>query len=301
MIHAARVTIPGRFVMCSRMSAIPPNTRVTVVSVCYNSMAVMPAMLASVPAGTPVVVVDNSPDADPALTALCHGCGAALVRNPQNLGFGVACNIGAEGLETEFILFLNPDATLAPDALDHLVAAMDRYPKASAMNPRIAEADGSAAFKRRSVLIPRRDWLGRGWPAADCQVPVLSGAALFVRRGAFESVGGFDPRIFLYHEDDDLSLRLKHDYGPLMFIRDAAVTHQGGSSSARSPEVAAFKGWHMGRSRVYAMRKHGVATAAPRTILSAVVQLVSPTGILSRRRRAKQWALLRGAISRQKP
>jgi N-acetylglucosaminyl-diphospho-decaprenol L-rhamnosyltransferase len=291
---AARVTSPGRFAMCGAMSGTPSHLRVTVVSVCYNSMAVLPLMLASVPEGTRVVIVDNSPEADPALTQLAEGRGAQLVLNRENLGFGVACNIGAAGAETEFLLFLNPDAALAPDALGHLTAAMDRYPKASAANPRIAEADGSPYFKRRSVLIPRREWLPRGWPAADREVPVLSGAALFVRRSAFEAVGGFDSQIFLYHEDDDLSIRLKRDCGPLMFVRDALATHQGGASTARSPEVAAFKGWHMGRSRVYAMRKHGAIYPLATFTTAAVLQTLSPSNFLSRRRRAKQMAFLRG-------
>jgi N-acetylglucosaminyl-diphospho-decaprenol L-rhamnosyltransferase len=295
------VTIPGRFAMSGTMSETPAHLRVTVVSVCYNSMAVLPAMLASVPLGGPVVIVDNSPDADPALATLCDAHGVRLVRNEENLGFGVACNIGATWAATEFLLFLNPDATLALGALDQLVAAMDQYPKASAMNPRIAETDGRPYFKRRSVLLPRRDWLPRGWPGADREVPVLSGAALFVRRTAFEAVGGFDPQIFLYHEDDDLSIRLRRDCGTLMFVHGALATHQGGSSSSRSPEVAAFKGWHMGRSRVYAMRKHGMSAAMPRAILSSVLQLASPVAMLSRRRRAKQWALLRGSLSRRAP
>lgn len=280
------------------MSTLQPHLRVTIVSVCYNSMAVLPDMLASVPGGTPVVLLDNSPQYDPALGTLAKAHGARLIRNEVNLGFGVACNLGASGVQTEFLLFLNPDATLAPDALEQLVGAMNRFPKASAMNPRIAEADGSPNFKRRSVLIPRRDWLPRGWPPADCEVPVLSGAAMFVRRAAFEAVEGFDPKIFLYHEDDDLSLRLRQACGPLMFIREAVAMHQGGSSTDRSPEIAALKGWHLGRSRVYAMRKHGLTGAVPRAVFSAAFQLMSPTGVLSRRRRAKVLAMMRGSLSR---
>jgi GT2 family glycosyltransferase len=128
-------------------------------------------------------------------------------------------------------------------------------------------------------------------------LPVLSGAAFFVRRAAFEAVGGFDPAIFLYHEDDDLSLRLKAECGRLMFIAGAQVTHQGGGSSVRSPDVAALKAWHMGRSRVYAMRRHDRPLAFVQALTSAVWQLMSPLLLLSRRKRAKQVAFLRGVWS----
>ncbi|OIQ67754.1 N-acetylglucosaminyl-diphospho-decaprenol L-rhamnosyltransferase [mine drainage metagenome] len=273
------------------------SEQVTVISVCYNSMGVVPAMLASLPAETPVVIVDNASSDRPALEAAASAHGARLIRNEENRGFGVACNQGAAVADTEFLLFLNPDAALTPKALEALVGAAAQYPDAVVMNPRIEEADGSAYFKRSSVLLPRAAWLKRGWPERDCEVPVLSGAALFVRREDFEAIGGFDPLIFLYHEDDDLSLRLKVGRGRLMFIREAAVRHQGGRSSARSPEVAKLKAWHMGRSRIYAARKHGQNFAATRAIGSALIQIVSPLVLLSPRKRAKQVGFMLGVVS----
>lgn len=273
------------------------SARTTIISVCYNSTGVLPAMLASVPAGTPVVLVDNASRDGADLAALAGAHAARLVHNAENRGFGPACNAGAAEATTEFLLFLNPDATLAPGAIAALEAAAARYPGASALNPRIEEADGSPYFKRGSVLLPRASRMQRGWPASDCTVPVLSGAALFVRRTDFVAVGGFDEAIFLYHEDDDLSLRLAAERGPLMFIRDAVVRHQGGGSTVRSPEVAALKAWHMGRSRVYAARKHGRPFAFARALLAALLQAARPDALLLKRKRAKQRAFLRGVLS----
>lgn len=280
----------------SDSSAPDPAARVTVVAVCYNSDAVLPQMLASVPSGTQVVLVDNGNGGE-TLRALAEEHGAALIENAQNKGFGVACNQGAAHATTEFILFLNPDAQLTPGSLEALVAAADRYPQASAMNPRIATPDGRPVFQRKSHLVSRADWMPRGWPDEDCEVPVLSGAALFVRRAAFEAVGGFDPRIFLYHEDDDLARRLKDQCGPLYFIRDACAEHIGGGSSVRSPQIAALKAWHMGRSRVYVQRKHGRPFPRATSLGAALLQLCSPAVLLSRRKRAKQVAFLKGVLS----
>ena len=121
------------------------------------------------------------------------------------------------------------------------------------------------------------------------------------RKSALEAVGGFDPEIFLYHEDDDLSRRLRAERGPLMFIRAALVQHLGGRSSVRSPEVAALKAWHMGRSRVYAARKHGQKFAFGRALFQATAQLLSPAVLLSKRKRAKQWAFFRAVLASRKP
>lgn len=271
--------------------------RTTIVTVAYNSTRVLPAMLASVPAGVAVVIVDNASADGSALADLARQSGARLVVNPDNRGFGVACNIGAAVAGTEFILFLNPDATLEDGAVAALEAAMDNYPRAVAMNPRILEADGRPYFKRRSVLLPRRDWMAAGWPSADCEVTVLSGAALMVRKADFDAVGGFDAAIFLYHEDDDLSLRLKAERGPIMFIRAAAVRHAGGQSTVRSAESAAFKAFHMGRSRVYALRKHRRPRAFASALASAIGQAALPWTWFSRRSRAKRFAFLKGVLS----
>lgn len=274
------------------------KSRIGIVTVCYNSMAVLPDMLTSVPDGVSVVLVSNAgEDADSPLAELSREHGAKLIVNARNTGFGVACNQGASEQDTEFLLFLNPDASLAPDALDELLKAADRYHDAVAFNPRIASPSSAPLFKRNSHLFPRSHKMPRGWPETDTEVTVLSGAALFVRRDAFERVGGFDPAIFLYHEDDDLALRLRKDEGKLMFIRDALVTHLEGRSSVRSPEIAALKAWHMGRSRVYATRKHDRPVPFLRALHSAVRQLVSVQVLFSKRKRAKQVAYLRGVIS----
>lgn len=276
---------------------MPDAPRTTIISVCYNSLAVLPDLLGSVPPGSPVILVDNASDDHEGTARLARQAGARLIRNTENRGFGVACNIGAAEARTEFLLFLNPDASLEEGCLAALEGAMDRFPRASAMNPRILSADGGAYFKRRSVLLPRREHMPHGWPAMDREVTVLSGAALMVRRTDFEAVGGFDPKIFLYHEDDDLSLRLRAERGPLMFVREAAVRHRGGQSTVRSPEVAALKARHMGRSRVYAARKHGRPWPFATALLFALAAVANPLRMASARSRAKQLGFCAGVLS----
>ncbi|NRB19491.1 MAG: glycosyltransferase family 2 protein [Rhodobacteraceae bacterium] len=272
--------------------------RIGIVTVCYRSMAVLPQMLASVPNGVQVVLVDNAGEDDGGeLATLAAKYSAKLISNDQNKGFGVACNQGAAELDTEFLLFLNPDTALAADTLTRLLAAADTYKGASAFNPQITSPNGGQLFKRNSHLFPRSDKMPRGWPEQDREVTVLSGAALLIRRAAFEHVSGFDENIFLYHEDDDIALRLKKNAGKLMFVRDAIVTHLEGRSSVRSPEIAALKAWHMARSRVYATRKHGRSVPFARALNSALRHLLSVTVLFSERKRSKQVAYLCGVLS----
>lgn len=272
------------------------NSRVTIVSVAFNSSEVLSQMLASVPTGTPTIVVDNNSNDLVRLRDLCSQHGATLIENAENLGFSAACNIGAKVAETEFLLFLNPDAVLFEDTLEKLVVAADRYRNASGLNPRLEDPAGKPFFKHGSKIIPRQLWLDRGWPAADCQVPILTGAALFVRRSIFDRIGGFDENIFLFFEDDDLSLRLaKH--GPLMFIHDAQLVHGSGSTSGRALDIVALKAWHMGHSQVYAGRKHKLPFAFSRALFPALFKALLPDVLVRRAKRAKRWGFVKGVIS----
>ncbi|EKJ97377.1 putative glycosyltransferase [Bradyrhizobium lupini HPC(L)] len=275
------------------MANLSPSD-VTVVSVCYKSDSLTADMVATVPEETPIVLVDNGRTNK--FTTLPSRPNIRVVHLETNLGFGRGCNAGADIVETPWILFLNPDARLTSGALEALLGAIDRHPTAAAFNPRISNSDGSQYFKRRSWLLPRDRYMKKGWPETDAIVPVLSGAAFFVSKQNFDGVRGFDPNIFLYHEDDDLSLRLEK-LGQLVFVRNALVSHAAGHSSGRSPEVARLKAFHMAKSRIYTGIKHQRPFPRLSTLIQALALIISPSVLFSARRRAKAAGFLMGAIN----
>lgn len=269
---------------------------ILIVTVAYNSTAVMADMLASLPAGARVIIVDNASTDHEALATLAARYGAVVLTNEANLGFGAACNAGAAAADSRYVFFLNPDAQIAPGCLEALADTFLSHPGTAAASPRVMDRRGRPAFRRRSRLLPKAaHWSGPA-PTADADVPLLNGAAMFVPRAHFNAVGGFDENIFLYHEDDDLSLRLAQQFGPLRYVHDAVVTHAEGSSTARTPATAAFKARHMAQSAIYAMRKHKRPMARLRVTGFAVLQLLSPLTLLSARKRAKNLAFLKGAL-----
>ena len=278
------------------MTETENNGRVTIITVTHNSMQVLPTMLYSVPIGTQVIVVDNLSNDLKDLRDLCSELGVLLIENSFNEGFGAACNRGAELATTEFLLFLNPDSILMADTLDELVAAAQRNPTATGFNPRIERDDGKPSFNYKSPLLSRSEWMDPGWPKADCEVSTLSGCAMFVRRIDFVALAGFDANIFLFHEDDDLALRLRKR-GPLVFVYDARVCHSVGSSSGDGLEVVTFKEWHLGYSRVYTMRKHSIAFAFTRVLTHAILKAAAPIVLFSRRKRARRWSDFQGIVS----
>ena len=228
---------------------------VTVITVAYRSDAVLPDLAASLPPGTPWIVVNNGPDLAGAPPP------ARIIGAGGNIGFGRACNLGASAADTEYLLFLNPDAALGEGALDALVQAAQRAPDVSGWNPVIEDRAGMPQRRRRSKT-------GNAG-LAEGDLETLHGCAIFVRRADFERIGGFDPAIFLYHEDDDLSCRLR-TLGPLRQCQSARVRHLSGCGAVRTPQTAALKAFHMARSRVYFLTKHGRRWAGATTLARAL-------------------------------
>lgn len=276
------------------MTALPLSA-VTVVSVCYKSDRLIRDLVTAIPEQTPIILVDNGHTNT--FADLPPDRNVRVVKLDNNLGFGRGCNAGADVAQTSWILFLNPDARPNPGAIEALLEAATQYPSAVAFNPRIYNEDGSPYFKRRSWLLPRQFYMKKGWPSEDAVVPVLSGAALLVSKKSFDYIGGFDPNIFMYHEDDDLSLRLAA-LGELRFVRNSTIVHSAGHSSGRSPEIARFKAYHMAQSRIYAGQKHHRPFARTSTLLQGCLLLLSPQVLFSARRRAKAVGFLQGTLAK---
>ncbi|MFS8038636.1 glycosyltransferase family 2 protein [Xanthobacter sp. AM11] len=219
--------------MSAAIAAFGPPA-VTVVFVTYNSGAVIARAVASVPADCAVVIVDN---ASPEGTAWRDGLARAvdLLPLPRNAGFGTACNAGARHASTPYVLFLNPDAELAPDTVARLLDAARAYGGGIFM-PAIVGENGRLMRKEGSILekVPRRARLAPQDIAGDYCTRFVHGAAFLVERAAFLALGGFDEAIFLYHEDDDLSLRALARRLPIIVVPQARVVHAGGRSSTPS-------------------------------------------------------------------
>jgi GT2 family glycosyltransferase len=238
--------------------------RLSIIVVTHNSAAVVAGCLTALPVAADIVLVDNaSRDGTVALVRALRP-DAVIVANPENLGFGRAVNLGMTRARRELALVINPDCRLAPGAAAALIAASDRYPDAALFAPqlvdsscRIQPSHDVALFARR--LLGRR---GREVPEGDLCADFLSGAAFVVRRSAWEAIGGFDERFFLFYEDDDLCLRLRAAGHGLVLVDGATALHLGGASAPRNPGRLFFRALHMARSRVLFERKYGGWAAA---------------------------------------
>src|SRR5262249_11131009 len=150
-----------------------------------------------------------------------------------------------------YVLLLNSDTLLAPGALAALAQYLDAHPRAAIAGPRLRNADGSLqpschpflgtmqSFLEKSVVaralarlpVVRDHYLlVNSSHAAPRVVPWVLGAALAIRRSAFDQVGGFDESFFLYAEEVDLCYRLKAAGWEVHFAPVTDVVHVGGAS-----------------------------------------------------------------------
>jgi N-acetylglucosaminyl-diphospho-decaprenol L-rhamnosyltransferase len=253
---------------------------VTVVIVNYNSGGHLADCLRSLSAGLAgldgeVVIVDNaSTDGSemaaenavaPATETCVSEAEVRLVRLPTNTGFAAAANLGARTGKADRVLFMNPDCLVAPGFLDPLLGELDASPRCAGVAPSVLNQDGSPQGNARgdptimTGLFGRTTLLSRVFPStrfarrnvippalpgnhAAISVDWVSGACVLVRREAFDGVGGFDERYFLYWEDADLCRRLRNAGWSICVNRDARVVHVGARSSqtVRSLAIRAF-------------------------------------------------------------
>jgi N-acetylglucosaminyl-diphospho-decaprenol L-rhamnosyltransferase len=277
-------------------------SRVTAIVVAHDSAAILPACLTALAAeGTRLIVVDNASRDDSA--DLAESLGAAVLRLPLNEGYGRANNVGIRAADTEFVLVCNPDAVPDPGSLAALVSAADAYPDAGLLAPRIVEPDGRFFFQPRSLLAPYLTNLGGtlALPEGDACAPFLSGACFLMRRDLALSLGGFDPAIFLFYEDDDLCRRIADSGHALIHVHGAIVRHARGTSSAPEPGRVFRSRWHQAWSRAYVSRKYGLPNPAPgmwaiNAVKTALSALTFRRSLLERYggSAAGAWAFLRG-------
>jgi N-acetylglucosaminyl-diphospho-decaprenol L-rhamnosyltransferase len=212
------------------------------------------SLFADTSAGTPEVVVVDNGSTDGSVAALRAAYSDVRVVEPgTNLGYSAAANRGIAATSAPIVAVGNPDLVVEPGTAAALLARFDAEPDLGALGPAIDNPDGTRYPSARAHastldavghavlgrLFPRNRFTRRyrqldlAWDRPR-DVDWVSGALVFLRRRALDSVGGWDERYFMYMEDVDLGWRL-HRLGWRVGYEPAGhATHvQGASTSAR--------------------------------------------------------------------
>lgn len=188
---------------------------------------------------------------------------AHITRSLENLGFGTAHNRNLAHGRSEILLLLNPDCVLPEDALR-------RFAELPAQSP-----PSTAAWEARQAPYEHP----KPYDPLTGETPWCSAACLLLRRAAFEAVSGFDPALFLYGEDVDLSFRLRAAGYGLRYVPSITILHHSyrvpgerkpaaffGAVRAMLFLRARYGGW---RARAAALPLWAAAFFVPRAVMPA--------------------------------
>lgn len=199
-----------------------------------------------------IIVVDNlsSDGSIPAVKARFKN--VTVIENNENNGFSQGNNIGIKKSIGDYVLILNPDTEVLAGALEKLVEFLDRHAEVWAVGPKILNSDGTVQFTcAREFPTPLSEFMAYSilfrpfltnktigrynmayWDHLDSRpINCLSGACMLVRKTAFETMGFFDERFFMYAEDIDFCYRIQKSGGRCWYLAETAIIHYGGQSS----------------------------------------------------------------------
>jgi GT2 family glycosyltransferase len=191
----------------------------------------LPALLPELDEGDELIVVDNDSEDGTPDAVLGLAPQARVVQTGDNLGFAGGCNAGAAEARGDLLVVLNPDAAPLPGFGEAIRRPWVQDCGWAAWQALVADGGGTRINSAGNpVHFTGIVWAGgHGRPIADAppagEVAALSGACLAIPRRTWKEVGGFPERFFLYHEDVDLSLRLRLRGGTLGIEPAAVVDH----------------------------------------------------------------------------
>jgi GT2 family glycosyltransferase len=196
-------------------SELPVNPLVSIIILNYNGNQFLDSCLKEVLRSdypnVEIILVDNGSNDGSAVTVMKKYAGdhrIRIVENGRNLGFAEGNNVGAKSARGSFLVFLNNDTKATETWLSELVKVAQSDERIGIVIPRIlTETDPDGTF------LGNVDRFGTGVlvrvDETDGLETIAAGPAFLVSREAWEKVGGFDPKYFMYEEDVDLAWRIK--------------------------------------------------------------------------------------------
>jgi GT2 family glycosyltransferase len=163
-----------------------------------------------------------------------------IVNSHKNVGFGSGINIGAKEAGGEFLLTLNPDTEIISE---NVVSVLDEFSK----DDKIGIISGKIISKKGVVepwsagkeltffdLILNNAGFSRSrniWNSPKkIECDWTTGTALFIKKGLFDKLGGFDENFFMYFEDMDLCKRMRNLGKKVIFFPEFEIYHSSGKS-----------------------------------------------------------------------
>lgn len=198
----------------------------------------------------------------------------------KNLGWGGGRNFGISKSSGDMILSLDSDITISEKSVIELVRYLNNHKNVGIVSPALKNITGSFHGNASRELTPVKgifflsflnkyfsktrlikNYLIEGWDRKTVRiVDVVQLAAFLIRRKTYEDIGGFDEKIFLYFEENDISLMLKNKNWKLSLLptSEPAIHLESKGTGKDKKEIKRI----FRMSRFYYFKKHyGILSA----------------------------------------
>ncbi len=206
---------------------------------------------------TEIIIVDND-SSDEDKNNLRKIKDVLLVFSTSNLGYGQGCNLGVKNATGDLICILNPDTVLSPDTLEKWAAEFStlktQYIDLALLAPTLRNENGNIQRSTYRFLSPLNYWFYHSIFAGmikkikksirfhnrNCQnnqvleVDWAMGSAYLIDKAAWDKVGGFSDKFFMYAEDEDLCYRFRSAGYRILYTGNVSLTHTQGEPSAHN-------------------------------------------------------------------
>lgn len=211
-----------------------------------------------------IYVVDNSKEAS--LETFCKQFSHVVYIGSENVGYGSGHNkalrLAMKDKEVKYHLVLNSDVYFDPNIIDRIAGYMDENDDVAQVQPYVAYPTGLQQETVRLLPTPIDLIFRRFLPKSmakrlnyrytllfwDHKKPLNiayhQGSFMFFRLSAFDKVGLFDERFFLYPEDIDITRRM-HKYYRTMFWPEVSIVHAHRAASYKNSKMLRIHMWNM--------------------------------------------------------
>ena len=215
----------------------------------------LPFVLASTYSNFRVIVADNASTDDSLLFLQNHFPAVEVLVNTVNEGFAKGYNTALKQVTSDYYVLLNNDVEVTPGWIEPVIALMEQDKCIAACQPKILDYKNRLQFEYAGAA---GGWLDKfGYPFARGRVfesieqdhgqyndagPCFwaTGAAMFVRAGAYHAVGGLDEYFFAHQEEIDFCWRLQLA-GHVIFVEPKSVVyHVGGGTLSKTNHLKTF-------------------------------------------------------------
>lgn len=177
-----------------------------------------------------IIISDNGSKDDSVEFIRKHFPSIKIIENGKNLGFGSAINRGLALAKGDYLLFLNSDLKLHSKCVGELAKVLESDSNVGGTIPKILHIDQQNTINSLGVLINYTgiaypNLIGQKDPGYQEPFESACGGIFMLKREVYETVGGFDEDLFLYHEDHDLSWRIRLAGWHLKVIPQAIMYH----------------------------------------------------------------------------